>query len=214
VRVRVVLALALALVAGALALDMSRAAPRSAGTDHGIAAGFVASLRGGEELCQPQMVLPSDAQRLRILIGTYGAPVPGLLVRFLGSENSTIASGSLAAGTVEGEVTVPITYPHGVAASGTLCIRVGPSAKTVIAGGVFAPGPASERVDGTPQPGRIAVTYLRQGSESWWQLLPTLSRRFGVGKASFFGDWTLLVAALLMLGVWVGTVRLLVRELT
>jgi hypothetical protein len=41
-----------------------------------------------------------------------------------------------------------------------------------------------------------------------------LTRRFGLGKASFFGDWTLPVAALLLLGVWVATVRLLARELT
>jgi hypothetical protein len=214
VRVRVALALALALVAGALVLDMSRAAPRSAGTDHGVAVAFVASLAGGQELCQAQMVLPSDAQRLQVLIGTYGAPVPALAVRFLGAANRPIASGSVPAGAAEGEVTIPVSYPHGASVPGTLCIHVGPSAKTVIGGGDFTPGPGSEQIDGTPQPGRIAVDYLRQGSESWWQLLPTLSHRFGLGKASFFGDWTLLVAALLLLGVWIAAVRLLARELT
>ena len=56
--------------------------------------------------------------------------------------------------------------------------------------------------------------YLRPGSESWWQLLGVLDERFGFGKATFFGDWTLPVAALLLLGVWVATVRLLIRELT
>jgi hypothetical protein len=69
-------------------------------------------------------------------------------------------------------------------------------------------------VDGSQQPGRISLLYLRAGSETWWQLLPTLARRFGLGKASFFGAWTLPLAALLLLGVWVSAVRLLLRELT
>jgi len=83
-----------------------------------------------------------------------------------------------------------------------------------LGGNVYTAGPGSEQVAGVPQPGRISVVYLRPGSESWWQLLPTLSQRFGLGKASFFGDWTLATVALLLLGVWVGTVRLLRRELT
>ena len=45
-------------------------------------------------------------------------------------------------------------------------------------------------------------------------VLPTLSRRFGLGKASFFGDWTLPVVALILVGLWVAVARLLVRELT
>jgi hypothetical protein len=58
------------------------------------------------------------------------------------------------------------------------------------------------------------MLYFRQGGETWWQLLPTLTRRFGLGKASLFGDWTLPAVALLLLVVWIGTARLVVRELT
>jgi hypothetical protein len=72
----------------------------------------------------------------------------------------------------------------------------------------------TEVVDGRQQPARISLVYLRARSESWWQLLPTLTRRFGLGKASFFGAWTLPLAALLLLGVWVSAFRLLLRELT
>jgi hypothetical protein len=35
-----------------------------------------------------------------------------------------------------------------------------------------------------------------------------------LGKASFLGEWTLPVLAVLLLGVWIATVRLLARELT
>jgi hypothetical protein len=88
---------------------------------------------------------------------------------------------------------------------------VGGSSNVAI-GGQAGPG-GTERVDGKPEPGNISLLYFRPGSESWWQLLPTLVTRFGLGKASFFGGWTLPVLALLLLALWVGTVRLLIREL-
>ena len=50
---------------------------------------------------------------------------------------------------------------------------------------------------------------MNRGGSCW----ECSTHRFGLGKASFFGDWTLPAVALLLLGVWVGTVRLLLREL-
>lgn len=213
-RVRVVLVVALALVAGALALDMSGRAPRLAATDHTDAAAFVATLQGGQELCQPQMVLPGGVAQMQVLIGTYGAPVPALTDRFLADgDERTVASGRLPYGARQGYVSIPLDYTHGPAVPGTLCIHVGGSKKVVLGGEPWGVGGASEQVADRPQPGRIDVVYMRPGRESWWQLLPTLVSRFGLGKAYFFGDWTLPAMALLLLGVWVATVRLLAREL-
>jgi hypothetical protein len=213
VRVRVVLGVVFLLGAGALVLDMSGRAPRIAGTDHLNQVAFVATVPGGQTLCQPQMILPDDAQRVKVLVGTYGLPVPSLAVSFQDAGGRMLTSGRLIAGARQGEVTIPIGYPHGGTVVGTLCVHVGAAAKVALGGDVFSPGPSSEQVAGKPQGGRIAVTYLRPGSESWWQLLPTLSRRFAFGKASFFGDWTLPVAAIVLLGLWVAVARLLVREL-
>jgi hypothetical protein len=214
VRVRVVLGVALLLAAGALALDMSGRAPRIAGTDHLNQVAFVATVRGGQALCQPQMILPQDAQRVQMLIGTYGPPVPSLAISFLDAGGRVLTRGRLPAGARQGEVVVPIGYPHGATVEGTLCVRVGAARRVALAGDIFPPGPSSEQIAGRPQAGRIAVTYLRPGRESWWQLLPTLSHRFGLGKASFFGDWTLPLAAIMLLGLWVAVARLLARELT
>jgi hypothetical protein len=72
---------------------------------------------------------------------------------------------------------------------------------------------ASEVVSHRRQGGRISIRYARAGEQSWWEMLGALDRRFGLGKASFFGDWTLLAAALALLGMWIATVRLLAREL-
>jgi hypothetical protein len=210
----VALGVALVVVAGVLVLEMSGRAQRISDTDHFNPVGFVGTLESGQELCQSAMLLPSDVKDMEILVGTYGSPVPAMSMRFL-VDGKQIAAGRIPAGSIQGNVTLPVGYPHGPSVAGTLCVHVAHSpTKTVLGGDVFTPGPVSEQVDGRPQAGRIAVTFLRGPHESWWHLLPTLSTRFGLGKSPLFGDWTLPVAVLLLLGVWVGAVRLLVRELT
>jgi hypothetical protein len=215
VRVRVALGIALVLVAGVLVLELSGRAPRTAATDHTNPQGFVATVPSEGTLCQPDMVLPADAASVEVLIGTYGHPVPQLTASFEDAGRQAIRPGRLAAGAREGYVQIPLGYPHGATVGGTLCIHLGKTVHPVVLGGdTFGAGTMSEQVDGKPQAGRIDVVYLRPGRESWWQLLGALDERFGFGKASFFGGWTLPVAALLLLGVWIATLRLLVRELT
>jgi hypothetical protein len=215
VRVRVVLGVAIAIVAGALILDMSGRAPRIAGTDHTNPIGFGAPIPSKGVICQAGMLLPSDTGSVEVLIGTYGPPVPRLTATFEGAGNKLITTGRLAAGAKQGYVRIPLRYAHGGPVGGILCIHVGHAVhEVVLAGDEFAPGPESENVNGKAQNGRIDAVYLRPGRESWWPLLGVLDERFGVGKASFFGNWTLPVMALLLLGVWVAAVRLLIRELT
>ncbi|HEX3875263.1 MAG TPA: hypothetical protein VHW26_14010, partial [Solirubrobacteraceae bacterium] len=72
--------------------------------------------------------------------------------------------------------------------------------------------PSDETVGGVVQHGRISVVYNRAGEESWWSILGEIDTRFGLGKATFFGDWTLPACVLLLLGTWAITVRLLLRE--
>jgi hypothetical protein len=208
---RLALGLALALVLAVLALDMSGAAPRSAGSDHNNPAVFAATVPGGGTLCQPIVPLPVDVARAQLLIGTYGHPVPALQLRFNGA-GGAVASGSRPAGGAEGTITIPVHRLSGVVAS-SFCLHVG-GRSTVALGGEGGPiGASSELVNGVAQGGRVSLLYLRAGSESWWQLLPSLDHRFGLGKASFFGDWTLPVLVLMLLGVWIAAVRLLVRTL-
>jgi hypothetical protein len=214
VRVRVVLCVALLVVAGALVLDMSGRAPRTAGSNHISPAVFSAAVPGGGLVCQPLNVLPDDAARVQLLIGTYGQPVPELRILFLGPGNAEVADGQLSAGGREGLVTIPLVHRRHPPAAQRACLRVGGSSRVVIGGEAGPVDPSAELVNGRQQPGRISLAYLRSGSESWWQLLPTLSQRFGRGKAAVFGDWTLPVAALLLLGVWAVAARLLIRELT
>jgi len=213
VRVRVVLGVALLLVAGALALEMSGRSARTAGSDHAPTPVSSALLPGGGVLCQATPFLPDDANRVQVFIGTYGRLVPDLAIRFTDAAGAEVAAGHLPAGAREGLVTIPLDRVRGAAAR-SVCLRVGGSSNVVLGGESRSVSRDSELVDGIPQLGRLGLLYLRPGQESWWRLLPVLTRRFGLGKASFFGNWTLPAAALLLLGVWVASARLLARELT
>jgi hypothetical protein len=213
VRVRVVLAVALVLALGAVVVDMSGSAPRTAGSNHISAAVFAATVPPRGELCEPVLPPPSDAARVQLLIGTFGHPVPALDLRYLDASGTTVAHGHLVAGAVEGVVTLPLSQARGAGGATRACLRVQGSSKTALGGEGGPASSDSEIVDGVPQGGLVSLVYLRSGSESWWQLLPTLGHRFGLGKASFFGEWTLPVLVLALAGVWFGATRLLLREL-
>jgi hypothetical protein len=213
-RVRVVLCVALVLVAGALVLDMSGRTTRTAGSDHITPAVFVATVPAGGVLCQSVLGVPADAARTQMVIGTYGRPVPALRMRFLNSAGAEVAFGSLPAGAHEGPVRIPLRHVPRASGATRACLRIGASAHVAIGGEQVPASPGSASVNGVPQPGQVSLLYMRAGRESWWELLGALARRFGLGKAPFFGTWTLPLIAVLLLGVWIGTARLLVRELT
>jgi hypothetical protein len=214
VPLRVLLGVALLVVAGALALDMSGRAARSAGSDHVGPSVFSAAVPGGGVLCQPVTDLSGDTARVQLLVGTNGHPVPNLQIRFIDAAGADVAIGQLPSGAREGPVSIALKREPRSSPATHVCLRV-VGATTVVVGGEGGPITSySELVNGHRQPGRISLIYLRRGEESWWQLLPTLARRFGLGKASFFGEWTLPLLALLLLCVWVATARVLTRELT
>jgi hypothetical protein len=211
---RIVLAVALLFALSALVLDMFGSAPRTAGSNHVSPAVFAATVPAGGEVCEPVVPLSADVTRVQLLIGSFGRPVPALALRYLDATGSQVAHAEIAAGRREGLVTLPLHQGRGAGSATRACLRLRGGSKIVLGGEGGPVSAATETVNGRPQGGLVSLVYLRSGSESWWQLLPTLSRRFGLGKAALFGDWTLPVLALLLLGVWVATARLLLRELT
>ena len=220
-RVRVAIGLAVLATLGGLLVDMSRSAPRGAGDDHIARAGFYNVVPGGGTLCQGAMALPGDAASINVLIGTAVAsrhvyPIPRIAVDFKNARGRPVATGLLRAGTSASQAgnAIPLRYPHGPSVAGTLCLHVGGKHPIALAGFALPAVDAEVTVNGQPQTGRVAVNYMRPGSESWWQLLGALDLRFGLGKSSIFGDWTLPVLALVALALWVVAIRFLVRELT
>jgi hypothetical protein len=208
----VVLAVGLTVIVGLWVFEMSHSAQRTAGSDHVGYPVFAAVVPGGGTACQPVRFVPSNVSAVQLLIGTYGRPLPALRLRFLSASGATVAAGSLAGGGRQGTVSVPLSRVSALPLATRACLHVGGSGKVALAG-EFGPG-NPETIDGKPQAASISLIYLRHGRESWWQLLPALDTRFGLGKASFFGGWALPVMAALLLAVWAATIRLLWRELT
>jgi len=185
-----------------------------AGSDHASPLIFAASLPGRGSICQPVVSLPHDAARVQLTLGTYGKPAPSLTLRFLAPAGRLTAEGHLAAGAHEGVILIPVQRIANTEEATEVCLLVGGRTKVAVGGEGFPVSSFSERVNGQPAAGRFSLVYFRKGSESWWQLLPVLSERFGLGKAAFFGSWLLPLAALALLGVWVATIRSLARELS
>jgi hypothetical protein len=213
VRVRIVLVIGVLLVVGALAVDMSRAAPRTAGSDHTSMTTFSASVPGGGRLCQIAPRLSPEASSAQVVIGTFSRQVPALTLHFVGAADSEVGAGYRQAGGREGLVTIPFTRRAPARDAKSVCLVVGGNTGVVLSGERGKIGRPSEVVNGRRQGGRISILYLRPGEQSWWELLGVLDHRFGLGKASLFGDWTLPAAALAMLALWLAAIRLLAREL-
>jgi hypothetical protein len=213
-RVRIALGVAVAATAIGLVIDMSGSAPRLAGDDHvhWPAANQIAAVSGGQVLCMHSTVLPDDAARMFILIGSYGKPLPRIAVDFKTATGRTVATGLLRAGAAPSQAgnSIPLHYPHGPSTVGTLCLHVGGHGPLVFYG---LTGAGVTTVNGQAQAGSPSILYYRRGRESWWQLLGALDFRFGLGKAAIFGDWTLPAVALAVLALWFGVARVLVREL-
>jgi hypothetical protein len=214
---RIALGLAILATAIGLVIDMSRSAPRLAGDNDVVwpaANPAVATASGGQVLCMKDTVLPDDAARLVTPIHDsvdQSLPLPRIAVDFVDAAGKRIATGVLKAGAAESAaVSVPLHYPHGASAFGTLCLHIG-GHRTLLFDG--ASGAGVTLVDSVQQPGSPAILYYRPGRESWWQLLGVLDFRFGLGKSAIFGDWTLPAVVLAALALWFGVARVLVREL-
>lgn len=193
-------------------LEMSGAAPRTAGSNRVRPLQFAAVIPGGGTVCQALGGLPQQAAQAEMLIGTYYRPLPPLGLRFLDGSGRIVALATLSGGGRQGYVRLPITR-LGSAAATRFCLHDGSRNRIAVGGNSSPPSSASEVLNGKVQPGMVSLFFLRPGSETWWQLLPVLDLRFGLGKASFFGRWTLPFVALLFVASCAGALRLLVREL-
>jgi hypothetical protein len=60
--------------------------------------------------------------------------------------------------------------------------------------------------------GRVRLEWLRPGSESWLEVLPTVAHRFALGRWNPAGTLLLPALALLLVAAWIGAARLVLRE--
>jgi hypothetical protein len=200
-RIGAVLAVGLAAVAVGLALVLLDSAPRQAGTNYVPEVGEAFTLDGPRDThCQNGQVIPGDSAALRLLVGTNERPSPelGVTVRAGGE---TIATGRLPGGPPDGRLVIPIDPVEDVRPDAEVCIEARSpeeSSRTVLYG----------------TSGQVRLEWLREGDESWLELLGTVAHRFGLGKPFVSGGWVLLLTALLLAFAWVLALRLVLRELS
>jgi hypothetical protein len=199
-RIGAVFAAGLFVVAVGLALVLLDSEPRQAGTNYVAEAAEVVTLGGRDAThCQGGQVIPGDAAVLRLLIGTYERPSPELSVR-VRAGGETITEGTLPAGQPEGRVVIPIDPVDDVRPDAEVCIEARSPEKrrrTVLYGSA----------------GQVRLEWLRDGDESWLDLIGTVAHRFGLGKPFLAGGWVLLLAAGLLALAWVLALRVALREL-
>jgi hypothetical protein len=212
VRVRVVLGVALALVGVALVVTLSQRGQRLAGTSFVAQRTFPVVIPPHARACQRSTFLADDSATAQLLVGTYGRPRPTLSVVFADPDGVVVARGRVPGSLLEGIVDVPLErVVDGDHLATTVCVRNEGSNRAALAGEIASPD-AAAAVDGRPTAGIAGFRYLRAASESWWSLAPLIAQRFGWGKASLVGTWTLPLLALVVAGLWFASIRLLLRE--
>jgi hypothetical protein len=195
-RSKAVLGIGLVLLAGVVLVLLLGQGQRRSGSNYVPEYGPVTELRGADERCEEQELVPGDTGGLNLLVGTHGRPTPDITVTVSADGRGLVSRGRLPAGKHEGRVVVPIARVDETVAGARVCIRTGPGGRTVLYG----------RGD------KVRLAWLRPGSESRLGMLSTVAHRFGLGKLNPFGPWLLAVVALVTGLAWFLALRLVVRE--
>jgi hypothetical protein len=181
---------------------------------------IVASVKQGQRLCVPDLLLPGRTAAVQFSYGVLGPP-PALRVT-ISSGGRVVARGS-ARGQPPGppaHVTVPIAPQipaRPVVRHATLCIAVGRGGSAQVAG--FAALPSNlppPTIDGRPLKAGIALWFLPTASSkrSLIQQWPTIMRRLTLFRPGFAGKafyWALFLVGLPLL-VYLGVRMLAVAE--
>jgi hypothetical protein len=185
-----------ALLAVGLAVTLTDSAPRSADSNHVAQVEPVAQLDGDGRRCQEGELVPKDASALRLLVGTYGRPAPEIRVTDRLPDGQLVTAGRLPAGEPEGTLDIPVRRVSKPRPDTAVCVVVAGTGRTVLYGGG----------------GVLHLEWLRPGSESWIELLPTVAHRFALGKWNPIGSLLLPMLILVLLATWFAAARLVLRE--
>ncbi len=210
--VRSVLACGLLAIAVAFAVLLTHSEPRRSGTDYTPNANFAAVLKPGQQTCQAHELLPADTAAVRTTIGTYGKPGPRLSVSLTGPHGEGLTGGGLAPGWRQGVVEIPVAHVHAASTEATACLRDDGPARVAVAGDSGDAFHTMQVAGKTIQNAQVLYEYMRPGSESWLQLLPTAVYRSTLAKSGLVRHWAWAGALALMLLAIGLALRTIMRE--
>ncbi|HEY3959517.1 MAG TPA: hypothetical protein VGL68_03305 [Solirubrobacteraceae bacterium] len=209
---RPVLASGLLVLVVAFAVLLTHAEPRRSGTDYTPNANFAAKLNPGQQTCQAHELLPADTAAVRMTIGTYGAPGSRVSVSLTGLRGEALTAGSLAPGWRQGVVEIPVAHVHVASGDATACLRNDGPSRIAVAGDSGDSFHTMQVAGRTIQNAQVLYEYMRPGSESWLQLLPTAVYRSTLGKSGLVRHWAW-AGALALMGLAIGlALRTIMRE--
>jgi hypothetical protein len=164
---------------------------------------------GGQNVCQG-VLLPRDAASALLFVAPTKPMGPPLTLTIVAGKQ-TVARSPIAGGWTGGVARfafarVARTYPDS-----RLCVHNG-GRDPIAFGGLPSAAPTSTTVAGVPQHGTVTIEFFREGTSSWWSLLPTIAHRAGVLKGSLAGAWSFWLAAGLIVLAGVAALLITARE--
>jgi len=218
-RIALAIFLGLAIVAAGVVVTLSRSSPRLAGSNAIVERSGVSLAvppLGGVR-CQDDEIVPRETAKLRLFFDTLDRPAGPVDVTIStggrpGVPPRVVAHGRVAAPFRSGtqEVALSPRLSREVPGGRVCFVNHGRSAVTLSGNETPVSGsganPSGSRLNDEPR-----VDYLYAAPRSWWSMAPTVARRFGLVKTSFFGSWTLWAVFGVLALLWAGTIVLLWR---
>jgi hypothetical protein len=156
----------------------------------------IATANGGARYCQHGEVLPHGTSAIRIWLEAAAGPRVSVGVY---SGGRLLTSGERGSNWIGGSVTVPVRPLAGRVSGATVCVTFTALDETVI-------------VQGSSEPQRMWIEYMRPGTRSWASLAGELARHMGLGRAAP-GIWSVFLALALLAAVAGLATTLLLREM-
>jgi hypothetical protein len=192
-----VLAAAAVCVAAGVAVVLSRSEAREAGSSYSAPNILVGTLSSGvRTACQPGETVPGGSARLQLTIDSHGRATPALSV-VVRAQGRMLTAGSAPSGPPAGRVNIPLRRVATTRAGATVCVTAAGRQPVGLVGLGGLADPA--RLGGHAALGRLALIYWRGGRETGWTIVPAVWHRFGLGKATWEGPWTMALAIALVL---------------
>ena len=198
-------------VAAGLAMTLSHASQRRSGTNGVWPLAHVAVVGTGQRACQEAELLPAGTAQLEVALQPLQAVGPRVEVT-LSRNGRVFDHASRLVHARDGiRLTVPIEQPPRDLADVDVCLAVtGAGAVALI--GDEPPSTGLLAVDDQPTVRALAITYLRDGTESWWSHAPVVVDRMALGRGDWGGRWVVWAIGASLLASCALVVRVLARN--
>jgi hypothetical protein len=156
---------------------------------------FARTMAPRERICQAEPLIPAGTTALRLRIGTYGDIGRPVRVEVLQGKR-VVRSSQRAGGWTEGDLDFAVAPLDSAVRDARVCVTDLGTGRIALAGYNH----------------QFRIDYAGRPSQTWWDRLGQLERRYSQGKASFLGGWSFVLTFLLVLAAGIVALVTLVRR--